>query len=109
MSKKRNRTKVRAPGSSSRPSAVVEKPKWHEQLTGIEALRLEQPSRAVDGLIALASELRGTALPEEVLDCLAAAVYAARGLDADGPVGFNDLGRRKLQQADRKYVSAVLV
>jgi hypothetical protein len=69
-----------------------------------------RPSRAVDLALEGARLGRGRPATKPLLDLLAKAVYAVRGLDpGHGGVTFMDLGRRRLKQADRQYVTAVLL
>ena len=89
---------------------AVEAPDRRASVLEIRELLVSSPGRAVDRAIGTAAEIRGEEVPPSLLDLLATAVYAVRELDAGiGEISFNDLGRRKLGQADRKYVTGVLL
>jgi hypothetical protein len=103
------RSRARHASKSHRQAAADPTP----QRAGFEEIReliLTRPARALDRAIEAVREARGEEASTHLLDLIAKAVYAERGLEAaTGDVVFNDLGRRKLKQADRNYVTAVLL
>jgi hypothetical protein len=105
------RSRAQRASKSYRQPARDQTPK--RQPVGFDEIRelmLTQPGRALDRAIEAFGEARGEEAPPELLDVVAKAVYAERGLEAaSADVVFNDLGRRKLKQADRQYVTAVLL
>lgn len=76
----------------------------------IRRMVVDRPRRGVDAAINAIGALGNQHAPRDLLDALASAVYAARGLEApNGAATFLDLGRRKLGQGDRRFVAAVVL